>query len=51
MLRAGRPLSELESVAAETCQREAEKAFGGVRWLNFAAGLAPLLGLLGTVWD
>jgi biopolymer transport protein ExbB len=50
LLRAGRPLSELEAVAAEVSQRESEKAYAGVRWLNFAAGLAPLLGLLGTVW-
>jgi biopolymer transport protein ExbB len=50
LLRAGRPMSELEAVARETSQREADKAYSGVRWLVFAAGLAPLLGLLGTVW-
>ena len=50
LVRAGRPMSELEAVAAETSQREADKAYAGVRWLTFAAGLAPLLGLLGTVW-
>ncbi len=50
LLRVGRPQSEVESAAAEVSQREADKAFGGVRWLNFCAGVAPLLGLLGTVW-
>ncbi len=50
LLRAGRPMSELEAVARETSQREADRAYSGVRWLVFAAGLAPLLGLLGTVW-
>ena len=50
MLRAGRPQQEVESAAAEVSQREADKAFGGVRWLYFCAGVAPLLGLLGTVW-
>ncbi len=50
LLRAGRPQNEVESAAAEVSQREADKAFGGVRWLYFCAGVAPLLGLLGTVW-
>jgi biopolymer transport protein ExbB len=50
LLRAGRPQSEVETAAAEVSQREADKAFGGVRWLYFCAGVAPLLGLLGTVW-
>jgi biopolymer transport protein ExbB len=50
LTRAGRPLSELETLASETCQREADRAYGGVRWLHFAAGVAPLLGLLGTIW-
>jgi biopolymer transport protein ExbB len=50
LVRAGRPMSELVAVAVETSQREADKAYAGVRWLTFAAGLAPLLGLLGTVW-
>ncbi len=38
------------AAANEVSQREADKAFGGVRWLHFCAGVAPLLGLLGTVW-
>jgi biopolymer transport protein ExbB len=50
LLRAGRPQSEVAAAAAEVSQREADKAFGGVRWLYFCAGVAPLLGLLGTVW-
>jgi biopolymer transport protein ExbB len=50
LLRAGRPHSEIAAAATEVSQREADKAFGGVRWLYFCAGVAPLLGLLGTVW-
>jgi biopolymer transport protein ExbB len=50
LLRAGRPQSELESAAAEVSQREADKCFAGVRWLYFCMSVAPLLGLLGTVW-
>jgi len=49
-LCAGRPLSDLQSVAQEATQIEADRAYGNVRWLNLAAGIAPLLGLLGTVW-
>ncbi len=34
----------------EASQREADRVYEGVRWLDFIVGLAPLLGLLGTVW-
>lgn len=50
LARAGRPMPELEALAQEVSQREADKAYAGVRWLHFAAGVAPLLGLLGTIW-
>ena len=49
-LYAGRPLKDLQTVAQETAQIEADRAYSNVRWLNLAAGVAPLLGLLGTVW-
>jgi biopolymer transport protein ExbB len=47
---AGRPLKDIQTVAQETAQIEADRAYSNVRWLNLAAGVAPLLGLLGTVW-
>jgi biopolymer transport protein ExbB len=48
--RAGRPQSEIASEVAEATQRQVDRAYANVRWLNLAAGIAPLLGLLGTVW-
>ncbi len=50
VLQTGRPQSELQSAVSEATQREADRAYGNVRWLNLAAGIGPLLGLLGTVW-
>lgn len=50
LLKVGRPASEMQTSVTEVLQREAEKAHASVRWLNFAAAVAPLLGLLGTVW-
>jgi biopolymer transport protein ExbB len=50
LLKIGRPHSEVEHVVAETCQREAERLHGNVRWLNLAVAVTPLIGLLGTVW-
>ena len=50
LLKVGRPTSEMQDSVTEVLQREAEKAHASVRWLNFAAAVAPLLGLLGTVW-
>jgi len=50
LLKVGRPTSEMQASVNEVLQREAEKAHASVRWLNFAAAVAPLLGLLGTVW-
>lgn len=46
----GRNATEMKTSVAETLQREADRAYGNVRWLNLSAGIAPLLGLLGTVW-
>ena len=50
LLKVGRPHSEVEHSVAEASQREAERLHANVRWLNLAAAVAPLLGLLGTVW-
>jgi biopolymer transport protein ExbB len=46
----GRPLPEVEAALAEGTQREADRLYGNVRWLTLAAAVAPLIGLLGTVW-
>ena len=48
--KAGRPLSEIEHSIRESCDREATRLYTNVRWLGLAAGVSPLLGLLGTVW-
>ncbi len=48
--KVGRPVVELESATAETCQREADRMYHNVRWLSLATTVAPLMGLLGTVW-
>lgn len=51
MLRkAGRPEGEIDQAITEAAQREADRLHGGVRTLNMAASVAPLIGLLGTVW-
>ncbi|MFN7844777.1 MAG: MotA/TolQ/ExbB proton channel family protein [Pirellula sp.] len=50
VLRIGRPTPELEAAASETIQREVDASYANVKWINFAAAVAPLLGLLGTVW-
>ena len=51
MLRkVGRPIPEMESAIEDACQREADRLYSTVRWLTAAAAIAPLLGLLGTVW-
>lgn len=49
LLKVGRPLAEVEHTVAEASEREADRLYSNVRWLNLAAALAPLLGLLGTV--
>ena len=50
LLKVGRPQSEIEHALREVSDREAERLYGNVRWLNLAVGVTPLLGLLGTVW-
>jgi biopolymer transport protein ExbB len=49
-LTLGRRPAEVEHAAAEASDREASKLYANVRWLTLAAGVSPLLGLLGTVW-
>jgi biopolymer transport protein ExbB len=50
LLKVGRPHSEVEQAVREAKEREAARMYTNVRWLGLAAGVAPLLGLLGTVW-
>ena len=50
LLKVGRPHSEVEHAVAEASEREANRLYSNVRWLMLAAAVAPLLGLLGTVW-
>ena len=49
LLKVGRPLPELEQTVVQANDREAARLYANVRWLNLTAGVAPLLGLLGTV--
>ena len=50
LLKIGRPQSEVEAAVAEASKREASRMYSNVRWLNLAAAVTPLIGLLGTVW-
>ena len=50
LIKVGRPQSEVEHTVKESSEREAERLYANVRWLNLTATIAPLLGLLGTVW-
>ncbi len=50
LLKVGRPHSEVEHAVKEASEREAQRLYGNVRWLNLAAAVAPLFGLMGTVW-
>lgn len=50
LIKVGRPQSELESAVSESSQREATRLAQMVSWLSLAAAVAPLIGLLGTVW-
>lgn len=50
LLKVGRPHSEVEHAVTQTNEREAARLYTRVRWLNLATAVAPLLGLLGTVW-
>jgi len=49
LLKVGRPHAELEHAVTEANDREAARLYANVRWLSLGAGIAPLLGLLGTV--
>ena len=50
LMKVGRPQSEVENAVSEASQREANRLNVVVSWLNLAAAVAPLIGLLGTVW-
>ena len=50
LLKVGRPHAEVEHAVTEANDREAARLYSNVRWLSLAAGVSPLLGLLGTVW-
>ena len=50
LLKVGRPISEIESTVNDAAQREADRLQGPIRWLELSAAIAPLIGLLGTVW-
>lgn len=50
LLKIGRPQTEVEHAVAETNEREADRLYASVRWLNLMTAVAPLVGLLGTVW-
>ena len=49
LLKVGRPQAELEHAVSEAGNREAARLYANVRWLSLAAGVTPLMGLLGTV--
>jgi biopolymer transport protein ExbB len=50
LLKVGRPHSEVEHAVKEASDREAQRLYNNVRWLNLCAAVAPLFGLMGTVW-
>lgn len=50
LLKVGRPIAEVESAVSESEQREADRLQRPIRWLELSAAIAPLIGLLGTVW-
>ena len=50
LLKVGRPQSEVEHAVVEASDREANRMYANVRWLNLAVAISPLMGLLGTVW-
>ncbi len=50
LFKIGRPHGEVERAATDASQREAARLYANVRTLNLAAAIAPLMGLLGTVW-
>jgi biopolymer transport protein ExbB len=50
LVKVGRPQSELETAVTEASQRQTTRMLQWVSWLGLAAAIAPLIGLLGTVW-
>lgn len=50
LLKVGRPHAELEAALHDATQRNAVRLQQPVSWLTWCAAVAPLLGLLGTVW-
>ena len=50
LLKIGRPLPEIMSAVDAAKQDEASNMYRNVGWLTLVSSLAPLLGLLGTVW-
>ena len=50
LVKVGRPHVEVENALKEAAQREATRLSQMGSWLSLAAAVAPLIGLLGTVW-
>jgi biopolymer transport protein ExbB len=50
LVKVGRPQAEIHSAVTETSQRQATRLLQMGSWLTLAAAVAPLIGLLGTVW-
>ncbi len=50
LVKVGRPQVEIENAVSEATQREATRLMQMTSWLSLAAAVAPLIGLLGTVW-
>jgi biopolymer transport protein ExbB len=50
LTRVGRPQTEIENAVNESSQREAARLSHLGSWLTLVASVAPLIGLLGTVW-
>jgi biopolymer transport protein ExbB len=50
LVKVGRSQAEMESAVTESAQREATRLSQMSSWLTLAAAIAPLIGLLGTVW-
>lgn len=50
LVKVGRPHQEVENALKDSAQREATRMAQLGSWLSLAAAVAPLIGLLGTVW-
>lgn len=50
LLKIGRPLPEIVAAVESAKQDEATNMYRNVRWLTLVSSIAPLVGLLGTVW-